>query len=56
MTKPLRRASKGVQARAGSSWVDRARMLLKPATPMGMMAASAPPVSTASRYPCLMAR
>ena len=37
------------QAMEGSSWVERAFMLLKPATPMGMMAASAPPVSTASK-------
>ena len=33
----------------GPPWWERAFMLLKPATPMGMMAASAPPVSTASR-------
>ena len=48
MTKPLRSASKGMEARLGSSPTWRARMEVKPPMDRGVMAASAPPQSIIS--------
>ena len=48
MTKPLRSASKGMEARLGSSPTWRARMEVKPPMDRGVMAASAPPQSITS--------
>ena len=48
MTKPLRSASKGMEARAGSVLSHRAFMAVKPPMARGVMAASAPPHSITS--------
>ena len=56
ITNPCRSTSKGMEARYGLSERDRARLLLNPPTASGVMAASAPPVMTASAYPWRMAR
>ena len=48
MTKPPRRASKGREAALGSSEVDRACILQKPAAARGVTVASAPPQIMAS--------
>ena len=52
MTKPSLDTSKGRE----TPEVDRAVMLLKPAIPVGVMAASDPPVRTASQTPEAMSR
>ena len=49
-------ASKGMEARRGSSAVERAVRLVKPATPMGVMELSVPPATMTSASPCWMAR
>ena len=57
MTNPSRSLSQGRLARAGSSLrVERARMAANPPTPMGVMAASAPPAIMTSASPCWMMR
>src|ERR1019366_4090650 len=57
MTKPSRSLSQGRLARAGSSLrVERARMAANPPTPMGVMAASAPPAIITSASQCWMMR
>lgn len=48
MTKPLRSASKGMEARLGSSVWVRAFMEVKPPMDMGVMEASVPPQSMTS--------
>ncbi len=48
MTKPLRSASKGMEARLGSSAWVRALMEVKPPMDRGVMEASAPPQSITS--------
>ena len=51
-TNPSRSRSNGRLARGGSSLrVDRARMDAKPPRPMGVMAASLPPVTMTSAWP-----
>ena len=57
MTKPSRSLSQGRLARAGSSLrVESARMAANPPTPMGVMAASAPPAIMTSASPRWMMR
>ena len=48
MTKPLRSASKGIEARLGSSVWVRAFIEVKPPMASGVMAASVPPQSIPS--------
>jgi hypothetical protein len=55
-TKPLRRASKGIDAASGESYsVASARAAAKPANEMGVITASAPPASITSASPRWMA-
>ena len=56
MTKPLRSASKGMEARRGSALSLRAFMAVKPPMARGVMAASVPPHSITSPYPSRMWR
>src|SRR5450759_4771440 len=57
ITKPSRSLSQGRLARAGSSLrVESARMAANPPTPMGVMAASAPPAIITSASWCWMMR
>src|SRR5208282_1496419 len=57
ITKPSRSLSQGRLARAGSSLrVESARMAANPPTPMGVMAASAPPAIMTSASWCWMMR
>ena len=48
MTKPLRSLSNGIEARLGSSVVERAVRAWKPAIANGVMEASEPPTSITS--------
>ena len=53
MTKPSRAVSQGRLAFSGSSLrVESARMAANPPTPIGVMAASAPPAIMTSASPC----
>ena len=56
MIKPLRSASNGMDARAGSSVVFNAVREVNPATPIGVMLASAPPATITSASPYWMVR
>ena len=56
-TKPSRSLSNGRLAAGGSSLrIDRARAEMKPPRPIGVMAASEPPVTMTSAWSCWMAR
>ncbi len=56
ITNPPRFLLNGSDAYLGSSALESAFALAKPAIPRGMMAASEPPAMMASAYPCLIAR
>ena len=56
MTKPFLSRSNGMEARSGSSEVERAVSPENPATPNGVMQLSVPPATMTSASPCWIAR
>ena len=56
MTKPLRSLSNGIEARVGSSVVERAVRAWKPAIAKGVIEASEPPTNITSWKPNLIER